>query len=266
MQTGTNGLQDRVAGLLVGLAAGDDIGGRTEIALRLARSLAALQCYDPGDVFGRYLEWHRAGSFDTGVVATCVFNLGLDGVSSNEAAAQVHEELQGQTAGCCPSHRAGVLAMSPWLSREQVQDAARVEAGLTHAHPAAAQCAAMMATECRHAIMDKPLTHDGCSTQPISPGGLASDAMRAALHFYVRARDPLATLAAAKEFAGPSNYCPVLLGALLGARHGASVFDDASLSHHPAERIAEVRDISSKLADCWQDLSASAAGAASGSA
>lgn len=262
MQTGMNGLDDRVAGLLVGLAAGDEIGGRTEIALRLARSLAALQRYDPHDAFRRYLNWHRAGSFDTGVVAACVFNLGLQGSSSTEAAARVHEELQGQTAGCCPSHRAGVLAMSPWLSEEQLQEAARVEAGLTHAHPVAGQCAAMMAVECRHAIMGAPLTHDGCSTQPISPGGLAADAVRAALHFYVRARDPLATLAAAKEFAGPSNYCPVLLGALLGARHGAGIFDDASLSHHPAERIAEVRDTAWKLADSWQALAASASGSA----
>jgi len=255
MQTGMKDLQGRVAGVLVGLAAGDDIGGRTEISLRLARSLAALQRYDPRDVFRRYLNWHRAGSFDTGVVATCVFNLGLQGASSDEAAAQVHQELQGQTAGCNPSHRAGVLAMSPWLSKEQLHEAARAEAGLTHAHPEAAQCAAMMALECRQAIMGAPLTHDGCSTQPISPGGLASDALRAALHFYVRANDPLAMLAAAKAFAGPSNYCPVLLGALLGARHGADIFDNASLSHHPGERVSEVRDVAWAMADRWQALS-----------
>jgi hypothetical protein len=39
------------------------------MAWRFARSLAELQRFDPEDVFSRYLEWHRQGSYDTGAVA-----------------------------------------------------------------------------------------------------------------------------------------------------------------------------------------------------
>ena len=45
----------------IGLAAGDKNHGPSEMAWRLASSLAELQRFDPEDVFGRYLDWHRQG-------------------------------------------------------------------------------------------------------------------------------------------------------------------------------------------------------------
>ena len=275
--------RDRVAGILVGLAAGDEIGGPTEMALRLARSLAVKQAYDPGDVFARYLDWHGAGSFDTGPVAARVFDLAMTGMAPEGAARQVHQDLDGMTAGCNPAHRAVVLAMSPWIPAGRLVAAARQEAGLTHHHILAADTAAAMVLACRQRIMGRawmpgldadrfwsglaPEVHAVVSegrgnasrtgssgaetTRDLSTGGYAPDALRAALHFATRARDPVAALAESRRFAGPCNYCPVLVGALLGAQFGAHAFDDGQLRQHPAHKIAAVRAVAGELAEQW---------------
>src|SRR5437764_4766275 len=46
---------DRCRGVLVGLAAGDQIGGPIRMAVRLAESLLDCGGFDPSDILGRYL-------------------------------------------------------------------------------------------------------------------------------------------------------------------------------------------------------------------
>lgn len=248
--------QDRAAGVLIGLAAGDENGGPTEMALRLAQSLNACKRHDARDVFGRYLEWHRQGSYDTGPVAGRVFDLALEGLEAEAAVRQVDAELGGMTAGCNAAHRAGVLAMAPWLSAAQLPGAARREAGLTHHHPLAADAAVAMAVECRDRIMGRSgslgreTRH--LAREDLSNGGYSPDTLRAAAWFAQHAEDPVSALAEAKKFAGPANYCPVLVGALLGARFGARAFDDALLAHHPAAHAAEIKAAAWALAAHWR--------------
>ena len=272
--------QDRVAGVLIGLAAGDENGGPTEMALRLAQSLLACNRYDADDVFDRYLEWHRQGSYDTGPVAGRVLALGLEGMPAEAAAAKVDTELEGMTAGCNAAHRAGVLAMAPWLDTERLVAAARREAGLTHRHPVAADAAVAIAISCHDRIMGRgwgigrarriaPLLHKeiarglgpASSNEPpsaaeaarhLSRDGYSPNALRAGLYFAKQANDPVEALAESKKFAGPANYCPVLTGALLGASFGASACDDSSLGHQPAEHIAEIKAVAWGLARIWR--------------
>jgi hypothetical protein len=52
----------------------------------------------------------------------------------------------------------------------------------------------------------------------LSPSGYAPDAVRAAIHFM----DDERSLERAKLFAGGQNYCPVILGALIGAASSRS--------------------------------------------
>ena len=275
--------QDRVAGLLIGLAAGDENGGPTEMALRLAQSLLSCGRYDPDDVFERYLEWHRQGSYDTGTVAGQVFDLAVAGLTAEAAARQVDIGLGGMTAGCNPVHRAGVLAMASWLSADELVEAARREAGLTHHHPIAADTAAAMTLVCRDHIMGRdwragetnriaPTLHGEVaaaldaaradrspgttgaaeSTAHLHQGGYSPGTLRAGLHFAQGATNPAEALAAAKRFAGPANYCPVLTGALLGAAFGAGAVDDDLLKHHPPEHIAEIKAAAWGLARTWR--------------
>ena len=103
--------RDRAVGVLVGLAAGDKNHGPSEMAWRLATSLAELQRFDPEDVFARYLQWHREESYDTGRVAEIVFDLALDGVGRSEAVARAHKQLEGMTAGVNPAHRVAPVTL-----------------------------------------------------------------------------------------------------------------------------------------------------------
>lgn len=100
---------DRCRGVLLGLAAGDKIGGPIRMAVRLAESLIALNAFNSADILNRYLAWGREGAFDTGPVSARVFVLLETGMSVQEATAQVHREFGGKTAGCNPAHRSPPL-------------------------------------------------------------------------------------------------------------------------------------------------------------
>ena len=61
--------EDRCQGLLVGLAAGDQIGGPIRMAVRLAESLLDCGGFDPADILNRYLGWWRERSRQGGRVS-----------------------------------------------------------------------------------------------------------------------------------------------------------------------------------------------------
>jgi hypothetical protein len=69
MDLNTVSTKDRVAGILLGLAAGDLYGGPVRMGVRLAESLADREEFDPDDILSRYLAWFSEDGFDTGPVA-----------------------------------------------------------------------------------------------------------------------------------------------------------------------------------------------------
>ena len=71
----TTTAEDRCRGVLIGLAAGDQIGGPIRMAVRLAESLVACGGFNPSDILERYLAWWREGAFDTGPVSDRAFAL-----------------------------------------------------------------------------------------------------------------------------------------------------------------------------------------------
>ena len=99
-------VDDRCRCVLVGLAAGDRIGGPIRMAVRLAESLLACGNFDPADILKRHLGWWREGAFDTGPVSDRALELMASGMP-----AQVHREFGGMTAGCKPAHRSPPQAM-----------------------------------------------------------------------------------------------------------------------------------------------------------
>src|SRR3954449_12512843 len=116
----TTTADDRCRGVLVGLAAGDRIGGPIRMAVRLAESLLDCGGFDPADVLGRYLRWWREGAFDTGPVSDRALALVAAGVPAPEAPGQVHREFSGKTAGCNPAHRSPPLSMLAALAEEDL--------------------------------------------------------------------------------------------------------------------------------------------------
>ena len=252
----TTTAEDRCRGVLIGLAAGDKIGGPIRMAVRLAESLVACGGFNPSDILERYLAWWREGAFDTGPVSDRAFALLAVGKPVQEATAQVHREFVGKTAGCNPAHRSPPLSMHTAISDEDLAACAMTEAGLTHYDPVAGEIAATVNKLCRSLLRghswDMALRqcggfdgHEG----PGNNGGYAPDVLRAALYFVGTSACFTEALERSLAFAGPANYCPVLVGAIGGGRWGASAIPQPALAH--ADILPRVREAAEALAAEW---------------
>jgi ADP-ribosyl-[dinitrogen reductase] hydrolase len=232
-----NGAQDRCRGVLLGLSAGDKIGGPIRMAMRLAESLLDCGGFDPSDILNRYMTWWREGAFDTGPVSDRTLALIASGVSVNEATAQVHHEYGGKTAGCNPAHRSLPLSMLASLNDEDLDAAAMSEARLTHHDRLAGEVSAAGNKLCRALIRGfawNDAVHRAnlaSQDEPGNNGGFAPDVLQAAVYFVGTSNGFAEALERSLTFAGPANYCPVLVGAIAGSRWGASSIPTASLGH-----------------------------------
>lgn len=238
------------------------------MAIRLAESLAGRHRFDPEDVMARYLDWWRDGAFDTGPVAAMVLSLVASGVPVEVAVARVHAESGGMTAGCNPAHRCPPLAMAAFIADAALPATAAHEASLTHHDPLAGDVAAAVAVLCRSLIrgddwataLDKaaigrdPATVRALeigSPDPLSRGGYAPEVLRAAVHLVAGNSSFADALAGSIAFAGPANYCPVLVGAIGGARWGASSIPEGMMAH--CEVLTRVRRVADQLASDGTD-------------
>jgi len=258
--------QDRCRGVLLGLAAGDRIGGPIRMAVRLAESLLELGRFDPADAVARYLRWWREGAFDTGPVSGQALELMAAGMSSSAASAQVHREFGGKTAGCNPAHRSSPLAMLASLADDDLPDCAITEARLTHHDPLAGDVAAAVTVLCRSLIrgaewesaLQRSVEGRQAQTSealfygqegPGTSGGFAPEVLRAAVYFVGSSSSFSEALERSVVFAGPANYCPVLVGAIGGARWGSSAIPRQALGH--VEILRRVETCAHGLAAGW---------------
>jgi len=269
IKDGTAG--DRCRGVLLGLAAGDLNGGPTRMALRLADSLLDSGGFDAADISRRYVQWWRVDGVDTGPTSGRVLQRIADGMIPEVAAETVDRERQGLTAGCNPAHRAPPLAMASFLPDERLTAFARHEAALTHKHPIAGDVSAAVVVLCRALLRGTPFHQarkaaaSGRTREvvealldsdagPVSRGGYAPEALRAAVHFVEHAPSFAVALAQALDFAGPANYAPVLVGTIAGARWGASSIGPLLLQHAACRAIRAEMDIAAhRLAEGWEN-------------
>src|SRR5271167_1824834 len=89
----TTTAEDCCRGVLVGLAAGDQIGEPIRMAVRLAESLLDCGGFNAADILNRYPAWRREGAFDTGPVsgrAPAVMAAGMP--AGNGFGEKVHHE------------------------------------------------------------------------------------------------------------------------------------------------------------------------------
>ena len=90
------------------------------------------------------------------------------------------------------------------------------------------------------------------TTSPLDPGGFAPEVLRAAIRFVVKNATFEGALAASIRFAGPANYCPVLVGAIGGARWGASSIPADLFSH--CDMLPRLVVVADRLALDWVGL------------
>jgi ADP-ribosylglycohydrolase len=260
------GEAERARGILLGLLMGDRNGGPIQMALELASSLRRLGRFSLNDVRLRYLRWFLQEGTDTGPVSARVFELISFGVEPGDAVAQVDREFGGLTAGCNPAHRAAPLAMCSFIADDDLSVTAVQEAKLTHEHALAGDVSAAVVMLCRAlvrgaawsealkiaTIARQPATQAALSL-PIRPmlksGGFAPDVLRAGIFFVDRHSSFEAALSEALRFAGPANYCPVLVGSIAGARWGAS---EIVIDGYPrSETLRRALEVSQDLSSQW---------------
>jgi hypothetical protein len=70
-----------------------------------------------------------------------------------------------------------------------------------------------------------------CPDGPGNNGGYAPDVLRAAIYFVGTSASFEEALERSLDFAGPANYCPVTVGAIGGARWGATAIPQSALAH-----------------------------------
>jgi ADP-ribosylglycohydrolase len=184
-----------------------------------------------------------------------VFDAILCGEPSHAAASRVDRELAGMTAGCNPAHRASPLAMCQAIADGDLRKAALQEARLTHLHPTAGEVSATVVEVCRYLIRgadwDTAVRSTGATIPDrIKPSGYAPDVLGAALFFVSASRDFEECLSRAVRFAGAENFCPVLAGALAGARWGAAAIPESVIQQDGAIRD-RVADAAAELASRW---------------
>lgn len=230
-----------------------------QMALRVAESLAERQRFDADDILSRYLDWWRTEGFDTGPTADEVFARIEAGMAPAEACRHVDRQARGMTAGCNPAHRSVALAQSPFVADGALAEAAMIEARITHHHALAGDVAAAIVRLCR-ALLEDASWQDAldfaaagrlpetlgalgpCELSQVNRGGYAPEVLRAAVLFVDRSEGLVEALERSIAFAGPSNYCPVLVGSIGGARWGSEELPPYWHQHHGAlvERLDAV--------------------------
>jgi ADP-ribosylglycohydrolase len=248
---------DRCRGVLLGLAAGDKNGGPIRMALHMAESLHTCGRFDPDDILKRYVNWWRGDAFDTGPVSARALELIAAGTPVDKATSQVHREFGGKTAGSNPAHRSAPLSMCAAIADEDLTTCAEAEARLTHHDALAGKIAAAVNVLCRMLIRGVawdaalgPIAGFTTQAGPFNDGGFAPDVLGAAVHFVDKSADFASALDRSVAFAGPGNYCPVLVGAIAGARWGASAVPPAALTH--VGFLSRIDSVSEKLAATWK--------------
>lgn len=222
--------------LFAGLCTSDKNGGPTQMALQLADSLEQKDGFDIEDVSSRYLNWHKQDGYDSGPTAGRVFQLVEQGMDFAKASEQVDFELSGRTAGCNPAHRAAPLAMLD-VSDKVLIDIVIQEAKLTHWHPLAADVSVATVLLCRklwqgedwHVALTSTRKGRMVETQralelqhisELNGNGYAPNVLAAALCFLSNSKGLSEAIERSIDFAGPANYCPVLVGVIGAAKWG----------------------------------------------
>lgn len=152
------------------------------------------------------------------------------------------------------------------LEDSQLPQAAMAEASLTHRNPLDGDVAAAVISLCRALIhgmewfLALAMVQAGRMEEtriaisrrrhetPVH-GGFAPDILASAIHFLDKSNLFSQALETSITFAGPENYCPVLVGSIGGARWGRSAVPNILLDHcNISERVMDLAEL---LAASW---------------
>jgi ADP-ribosylglycohydrolase len=190
---------------------------------------------------------------------------------------KLNQRLNGLTAGVNAAHRVAPLALGWFLNNDQLLiEAAQQESRLTHWSSISQDTCAVVAVLCRQLLLgvdffdaiqnilqredeltsETPIImkkiQEGLDVSILeknsnTTGGFCPEVLKAALHFVAHSECFEDALNQSIAFAGPSNYCPVLVGAIAGARYGASNVSDEVLVHCKPGVESRCHEVASQL-------------------
>ena len=188
--------QDRIAGTLLGMAAGDALGAGYEFESSPQREIAmiggGLGGFAPGEwtddtsmavciaevtatgavdleaIGDRILEWARSGPADIGVSTSQVLGRARSGRGLPEVAADFFADHPNKAAGNGALMRTAPVALAHLGDDEAIATAARAVAELTHADPLAGDSCVLWCIAIDRAIRERRLdgVHDGLALLP----------------------------------------------------------------------------------------------------
>jgi hypothetical protein len=212
--------------ILQGISDGDTIGGPFAMASLVAKALAN-DPYDFDALDKAYRDYYDSGSFDSGPTFEKVHELMANGYTRNDAVEETHKLFNRSTAGCNPMHRFMVVAGLDDLPYDDLDDMARRDAGLTHYDATAGLCSSVSVRILRQCLSGEKLTDAASAVSselssneqkvfdiPMGNSGYGPEVLVSAIELVGEGKSGLAR---SIEFAGPNNYCPPVVGALINA-------------------------------------------------
>lgn len=193
------------------------------------------------------------------------------GMHQSTAAESIFKRTKG--IGICPAHRNTPIAAFPLIdSKNAIIHAAYCEAGLTHYHKLSRMSAAAINIVCRALIIGKTfeegleearkmvsdlpkllsaLGSKKLTEAHLDAGGFAPEVVKAAVHFVQSTNSFQEAIEKSLKFAGPANYCPVLVGAIAGSMYSSSMIKPEDYDFASNKLVKRVEDCSDKLAALW---------------
>ena len=213
--------------LLRGLAAGDKNGGPIRLAMLLYDEVSKSGFTEKG-VFQAYYNWITTKGFDTGPTFEQVCFYVRGGCDISQAVELTHWDMNQKTAGVGPAHRATPLAL--FYRGSALDDVVCREAKLSHYSSIASETSVVAARLCSHLLdgfeLEEAIHKASVGMQHVSlaylemenrnKGGFGPNVLQTALSFLREGGDFAHALNSSLQFAGPNNYCPVLVGSIGG--------------------------------------------------
>ena len=212
--------------ILNGIGKGDKIGGPFNLASILSKDISKQKMFCIKSIRNSYLNWWENGAFDTGPTFASVFSKIQNGMKFDKAVLETHKQLNQNTAGCGPAHRASPIAGFMYIKNDRLIELARDEAKITHYHEDAGNGSAIIILLCRYLLEGKNLNDaqelisknnelkeswGKVQNAQLKPDGYIYNVIHSALYF-VRENKSLDD---AIKFSGKANYCSVLVGAIM---------------------------------------------------
>eukprot|EP01124_Arcella_intermedia_P009761 TRINITY_DN16376_c0_g1_i2.p1 TRINITY_DN16376_c0_g1~~TRINITY_DN16376_c0_g1_i2.p1 ORF type:complete len:253 (+),score=50.29 TRINITY_DN16376_c0_g1_i2:158-916(+) len=248
------------------------------MAIRLAESLAKQQKFDRDDVVQVYYNWYRGPpfdaetAFDTGSTWLQTMRHFSKGKTIEEASKLV--AASNSNAGINAAHRQLPLACCGFIKDDELSSVSAQESAISHNNPISIEVASVYLAMCRSLILGQSWKEalDNAKKKAksldvknalngikefhqLSIGGYAPATLEAALFFAKEDKTFTEIIEESVQFAGNSNYCPVLVGALVGAKLGYSKcnFQPSDLEHCSVALRERLQTVSSLLEDTWKE-------------